>query len=59
MDLGVGKVMEIGMVLAGKGFAESRRDQNARGEVRVPVDVETVARGKRVWVERVQAGGVG
>ncbi len=28
MDLGVGKVMEVGMVLAGKGFAESRKDQN-------------------------------
>jgi hypothetical protein len=26
MYLGVGQVMEVGMVLAGKGFAESRRD---------------------------------
>ncbi len=59
MDFCMGNVMEVGVVLAGKGFAESGRNQNARWEVWVPVDVETVARGERVGVYRVQAGGVG
>jgi hypothetical protein len=59
MDFRVGEVVEIGVMLAGKGFAEGRRDQDARGEVGIPVDVKAVARGERIGVDGIQAGGVG
>jgi hypothetical protein len=55
MDFSVGEVVEIGVMLAGEGFAEGKWNQDARGEIRIPVDVETVARGERVGVDRSKA----
>jgi hypothetical protein len=59
MDFRVGNVMKIGVVLTGEGFEEGGRDQDARGEVGITVDLKTVAGGEGIGVDGVQARGVG
>ncbi len=59
MDFSVGDVVEVGVVLASEGFAEGGRNQDARGEVGIAINVEAVTGSEGVGVDRVQAGGVG
>jgi hypothetical protein len=51
MDFSVGEVVEIGVVLASEGFAEGGWNQDARGEIRIAIDLETVAGGIRIGVD--------
>jgi hypothetical protein len=59
MDFSVGEVVEIGVMLAGEGFAEGTWNQDARGEIRIPVDVKTVARGETESRGRSKQGNQG
>ncbi len=51
MNFGVGKVVEVGVVLAGKGFTESGGNDDTTGEVGITVDVETVPGRNRLGVQ--------
>ncbi len=59
MDFGVGEVVEIDVMLAGKGLAEGKRNQDARGEIQIAVDVEPVAGGEVAGVNRCETVRVG
>jgi hypothetical protein len=52
MDFGVDEMVEIGVMIAGKGFAEGKRNQDTRGEIRIALHVEIAAGGERVGVNR-------
>ncbi len=59
INFGVGEVVEIGVVLAGKGFAESGRNDDAGREIGVTVNVKAIAGGNGVRIERGEAIGIG
>ena len=59
MYFGVGEMVEVGVVLASEGFAESSGDDDARGEVRVAEDVKTITVGEGIGVDGGKAVGGG
>jgi hypothetical protein len=59
MHLGVGEVVKVGVVLASERFAEGERNHDARGEVGIAEDVETVTGGEGIGVDGGKAVGVG
>ena len=59
MNLGVGDVVEVGVVLASEGFAEIVGNDYAGGKIGVAVDVKAIARGDRSGIKRCDAIEVG
>ena len=55
MYFGVGEAVEVGVVLASEGFAESSGNDDARGEVRVAKDVKAITVGEGIRVDGVKA----
>ncbi len=51
-------MLEIGVVLAGEGFAESRRNEDARGQVGVLVKGESIAEEKGCGRDVIEEGEV-
>jgi hypothetical protein len=58
MHLGVGEVVEVGVVLASERFAEGGGNHDARGEVWIAEDVKTITRGEGIRVDGRKAVGV-
>ena len=59
MYFGVGEVVEVGVVLASEGFAESSGNDDARGEVRIAKDVKTITIGEGIRIDGGKAIGGG
>ncbi len=59
MHLGVGEVVEVGVVLASERFAEGGGNHDSRGEVWIAEDVKTITRGEEIRVDRRMQGSRG